>query len=549
MSSKKLLLKAKTGSSCKLELDLPTYSSLKQDYKNFVIDPVNISYGKLVVLENTKFIIEYGKHYALVGKNGIGKTSLLNAISNRQLAIPEKLDIIYVRQEEPESNRTILDVLLSSDEVLYVQNKKLHELEILIHNTDVDDDILDEYNNLSQKIGSDYDKSKSRAQKILYGLGFNIDDQYKMVNIFSGGWRMRISLAKALFMTPTLLILDEPTNHLDLNANIWLMEYLKTYPKTILLVSHDKFFIDEVCSTIIHIDNKKLNYYRGNTYDQFQKQFKLEQEKIKKEWLLFEKKIISMRKSKKSPSEIDTFINNSLVIKPEKDYVVKINFLEPNIIKGSYASLENITFSYADKIIFENLNLSVNAGSRMAIVGKNGVGKSTLLKLLVGELTTNKGDVFKSSSLKIGYYNQHFEESLPFDITPVEYLMNLNTDIDITLGHKYLSLFGLEPVNHLTKINDLSGGQKARVKFASFGVMRPHLLVLDEPSNHLDIVAMDSLITALNNFKGAIILVTHNFDMITRLNCELWTVNNNKLFKYPYNYTKYIQQIYNEFNI
>ncbi|XWV24844.1 ATP binding cassette sub family F [Tupanvirus deep ocean] len=522
-------------------------TNTNQDYKNFVIDPIDIAFGKLIILQNTRLVIQYGEHYGLVGKNGIGKTSLLNAIANKQLAIPDKLDIIYVKQEEPESDANVLETLLSSNEKLYVMNKRYNELEVIIsENPEVNDEILDEYETIGRQIGSDYEKSKALAQKILYGLGFDHENQSRKVSEFSGGWRMRISLAKALYMTPTLLILDEPTNHLDLHANIWLTEYLKSYPKTVLLVSHDKYFIDEVCTTIIHINNKKLNYYRGN-YDQFQKQCTQEEEKIKKDWLQFEKKIIAMRKAKKTPHEIEDFVKKAGVVKPDKNYIVKINFLQPSQIRTGYVSLENISFGYANgQNIFNNLNFTIGEGSRMAIVGKNGVGKSTFLKLIVGDLQPSCGEISKSPILKIGYYNQHFEESMPFDFDGVQYLMSLNNEIDLTLAHKYLSLFGLEPSYHSIKIGLLSGGQKARVKFASFGVTKPHLLVLDEPSNHLDIVAIESLINALNNFEGAIILVTHNFDIITRLNSELWVVENGKIDKYKYDYEEYIQKVYKE---
>jgi len=522
------------------------------DYKNFVIDSVNISFGKLVILENTALTIRYGQHYALLGKNGIGKTSLLNAIVSRTIPVPEKLDIIYVRQEEPESDLSVLDTLLAADEIMYANSKRLAELEekIMLENetTSMDDNILEEYNLLSQFVGSEHIKSKIRAKKILFGLGFTEEEQLRKVSVYSGGWRMRISLAKALFITPTMLILDEPTNHLDLYANIWLTEYLKTYPKTIIVVSHDKFFIDETCATIIHIHDKKLNYYHGD-YAQFQKQFAIEQQKKQKEWILFQKKIVSLRKSKKSPTEIEEFISLSKLTKPEKNYVVKINFLEPNIIKGNFVSMENITFGYDNNnTIFENLFLEINNGTRMAIVGKNGSGKTTLLKILLGDLKPTCGEIIRSSILRIGYYNQHFEESMSLNKNPVTYLMDLNPNIDITLAHKYLSMFGLEPCYHSTKISELSGGQKARAKFASFGVIKPHLLILDEPSNHLDMITIDSLINALNSYGGALILITHNFDIITRLNSELWIVENKKISKYSAGYEKYIQKVCNEYD-
>lgn len=515
------------------------------DFKNFAIEPLDIAFGKVIILENTKLVIKYKEHYGIIGKNGIGKTSLLSAIADKTVAVPERLDIIYVKQEEPVSEKTVIETLLSSDEKIYELNKKLITVEEMASQEDASEEVIDEFNKLSQQIGSEYAKSKARAQKILYGLGFSNKDQERMVHEFSGGWRMRISLAKALFMVPSLLLLDEPTNHLDLEANIWLTEYLKNYPKTILVVSHDKYFIDEVCTTIIYINNKKLNYYVGN-YDKFQKQIELDREKQQKDWEQFQKKIDSMKKTNKPQNEINEYTKKKSVPKPDKDYNVKINFLSPPVIKGQFISLIDITFGYENQpFIFRNLNLEINSTSRIAIVGKNGVGKSTLLKLINAEIKPISGGIIMSPNIRIGYYNQHFEESLPFDVSAVQYLMELNNEIDITTAHKFLSMFGLEPPYHKINIRQLSGGQKARVKLSSFGVIKPHLLMLDEPTNHLDIVAIASLINALNDFVGAIIVITHNFDVITSMNAELWLIENGDFYKYTDGYETYISSIMN----
>lgn len=534
----------------KTKIDVNSEPTTQTDYKSFVIDSIDVAFGKLVLLENTKLTIQYGEHYGLIGKNGIGKTALLNAIAQKTIPIPERLDIIYVRQEQEEScnsDTSILEILMSSNERLYELNKRYIELETQLQmDQDLELEIVDEFETLNNMIGSEQIKSKVLAQKILLGMGFSKEDQTKGVSYFSGGWRMRISLAKALFMTPTLLILDEPTNHLDLHANLWLTEYLKTYPKTVLVVSHDRYFIDEVCTVMIHINNKRLNYYRGN-YDQFQRQLTLEKEKHIKDWTKYEKRIISMRREKKSPAEITEYISTSKISRPEKDYTVKINFIEPTLISDNYITIEDLSFNYPDgPPILSDINLNIHANTRIAIVGPNGAGKSTFLKLLVKDLIPSTGQIITCPVLRIGYYSQHFIEQMPFDLNGVEYLASLNKDIDLTMTHKYLHLFGLESDMHKIKIGQLSGGQKARVKLASFGVTKPHLLILDEPTNHLDIVAIESLVNALNNFSGAIILVTHNYDVITRLNCELLVVNNGLMKKYNNTYQKYVNEIYND---
>ena len=288
-----------------------------RDYKNFIVDPVDIAFGANIILENTKLNVQYGEHYGLIGKNGIGKTSLLNAIMDKTLDIPEKLDIIYVKQEEAESDETVLNALLKADPVFYEKVQRLNELEELVSDETVSDAIVDEFNKLSEEVGSEGRKTEIRAQKILLGLGFNSMEQQKKIKEFSGGWRMRVSLAKALFMVPSLLILDEPTNHLDLHANLWLTSYLKTYPKTLILVSHDQYFIDEVCTVIMHIHNKKLIYHKGN-YDQFQKQLQAELDKNQKDWKLVEKKVDEMKKENKTMKDVNAFLKEKGVTRPEK---------------------------------------------------------------------------------------------------------------------------------------------------------------------------------------------------------------------------------------
>ena len=504
---------------------------------------MNISFGGNIIFEDTKLIIKYGEHYCLIGKNGVGKTTLLNAIAMRSINVPTKLDIVYVRQEEQSSNVTVIDSLVSTDSKLNIKHRRLIELDKLLESDEITDEQIEEHENLYKEIGNDGIIAKIKAQKILLGLGFSPDDITKEIADFSGGWRMRIALAKALFMTPTLLILDEPTNHLDLNANIWLSSYLKTYPKILLVVSHDQYFINEIGTTIIHIEHHKLNYYNGN-YDKFLKQYDLEKQKIIKDWKHAEKVINKMQNKKES----DEYIKKNNIIRPEKDYAVKIDFFEPNQLKGNILCLENVSFEYdnnhaKNKLLFKDTNLEIGANSRISIVGKNGVGKSTLLKLLIGELQPTKGTVIKNSILKIGYYNQHFEEGMDPHISGVDLLQNLNKDIDITTSHKFLSLFGLEPKYHNLPIGTLSGGQKARVKFASFGVMKPHILILDEPSNHLDINTLDSFIIALNKYSGAVIIVTHNFELITRINCELYVVDNGEIYCYDGEYDDYIDEI------
>ncbi|VBB17897.1 ATP binding cassette sub family F [Yasminevirus sp. GU-2018] len=561
------------GTSPKRELfsDDDSYGSDSGDYKNFVVNPINVSFGKNVVFDSTKLVVSDKQRYFLVGINGSGKTTLLNSIAKREIRIPNKTDIIYIKQYDVFSgddlNTTALQYLLESNKELTKNRARVSEINRILDGDDEDiaddkdydfDELMEELKTLSEGLDSDVVRSELSARKILHGLGFIEEDNEKLVKQFSGGWRMRLSLARALFMKPTLLLLDEPTNHLDLHTNLWLASYLKSYPKTIIAVSHDQYFIDEVATTIVHIRNKKLNYYRGN-YSKFLKQRDLEIEKEKKDWKQVEKEVESLKKKGTKTADVQEYIAKRGVQRPEKEYTVKLKFQEPTLLSGDLVKIDRVTFSYhtsdestSNKDISSlaysknPLEITITQGRRIAIVGKNGVGKSTLIKLITGDLTPKTGSVLKHQSLRIGYYNQHFEESLPNDVSGVEYLMSLNPDVDNMNSHKYLSMFGLESMHHSTLIGSLSGGQKARVKFASFAVMKPHLLLLDEPTNHLDITTIESLIGALTDFPGALILVTHNFDLITKIDCELWSMTKDSFNQYRGDYDNYVNEVIDE---
>ena len=465
----------------------------------------------LIVASDLK--INYGQKYGLIGKNGSGKSTLLSVISSKSIDIPKNLDVFLVSQEfNFDTNKTVYEIVAEAN---HKKNKLLKKLLEFENN-------YEEYQNIQQKLCAlDVTKDEAIIRKILSGLGFNREQQDHTFGSFSGGWKMRCVLARALWMQPHLLLLDEPTNHLDINAVIWLTDYLKNWKKSLIIVSHDIYFINQVCTKIIHIENNKLNYYNGN-YDTFVSTYKKHQVELQKQWdkILRRKKEMQNKSTKKEI--VDKFMKDNAHLEPLKPYVVKIKFYEIECnLKNPYVNLSNITFGY-DYPLFADLNLTINSNDKFIIVGKNGVGKSTLLQIITEKMKFT-GSIDKNPNLKIGYYHQHLTDTLPLDKTPIEFL-NLGDD-----AKKYLGQLGLTKDLFTKQISLLSGGQKARVVLAQINSMNPHLLLLDEPTNHLDMESLHALINAINTFDGAIILITHNLTVIEQINGTIYHLENAKL--------------------
>jgi len=391
---------------------------------------------------------------------------------------------------------------------------------------------------------------------------------------------MRISLARALFVQPTLLLLDEPTNHLDLRAVLWLEEYLGRWKKTLVVVSHDRDFLNSVCTDIIHLHDEKLHFYRGNL-DAFESGYEQKRKETNKKFEVYEKQLKAAKRSgsraqqekvkdrakfaanketAKSKGKGKTVDDDEEPVEAPKrwrDYSVEFHFPEPTELTPPLLQLIEVSFSYPGREDFRlsNVDVGIDMGTRVAIIGPNGAGKSTLLNLLAGDLQPSEGEVRRSQKLRIGRYSQHFVDLLTMEETPVQYLLRLHPEQEGFSKQEAvrakLGKFGLPSHNHLTPIAKLSGGQKSRVVFTSISMSKPHILLLDEPTNHLDMQSIDALGDALEEFTGGVVLVSHDSRLISRVcedeeKSETWVVEDGAVRKFPGTFEEYKEELQKE---
>ncbi|KAA3504755.1 MULTISPECIES: ABC-F family ATP-binding cassette domain-containing protein [Rhizobium/Agrobacterium group] len=487
--------------------------------------------GRLL-LDHASVALPAGVKVGLVGRNGAGKSTLFKVITgdfsaeSGSVSIPKQARIGQVAQEAPGTEESLISIVLSADK----------ERSALVAEAETATDPHRIAEIQMRLVDIDAHSAEARASSILAGLGFNHEAQLRPASSFSGGWRMRVALASVLFAEPDLLLLDEPTNYLDLEGTLWLEEYIRRYPHTVIIISHDRDLLNNAVNSIVHLDQKKLTFYRGG-YDQFERQkaendelqmkAKVKSDAARKHLQSFIDRFrAKATKARQAQSRIKALERMGTVAAVIEDHVQPIIFPEPEKQPASpIVAINGGAVGYEPgKPILKQLNLRIDNDDRIALLGSNGNGKSTFAKFISGRLAPQAGDLRIASGLKIGFFAQHQLDDLVPDETPVEHVRKLMPLAPEAQVRSRVAQMGLATEKMATAAKDLSGGEKARLLMGLAAFHAPNLLILDEPTNHLDIDSRRALIEALNDYNGAVILISHDRHLIEATVDRLWLV-------------------------
>ncbi|MCK5003881.1 MAG: ABC-F family ATP-binding cassette domain-containing protein [Candidatus Aminicenantes bacterium] len=523
---------------------------------------INYSIGDRDLLSNINLIINPGQRSALLGVNGSGKTTLLKIIygeleqESGNIMRPNDYKVGYLPQELTGSERgKIINSVKSGRKDILTLEKRLTDIRNSLDSSE------EEYNNIKiKKLGDaetefdsigGYDLER-KAKKILFGLGFTEEDLEKNVSELSGGWQMRVNLAKLLISEPDLLLLDEPTNHLDIKAIEWLEKFLINFRGSVLAVTHDRFFIDRVTNNIFELSGEKLGFYSGG-YDFFIKKKKADEElEIKKMKELLKKKehlerfinrfrykATKARQVKSREKEYEKLDDVELISAPE---FLKFNIKTSTSSYLDVMSAKEVCFKYKDDWVLNNLNLNITKGDRIALIGENGCGKTTLAKLISGELLPQKGEVIKGERTDIGFYAQHQAEVLDPDLSVFEAITSEVPETDQTVIRTVLGLFGFSGDDIRKKIGILSGGEKSRVSLSRILMTPQNFLIMDEPTNHLDSISRDALESALRNYEGTLLLISHDRYFLDKIVTRVIELKAGGIYNYDGNYSYFLSR-------
>ncbi|WCG82754.1 ABC transporter ATP-binding protein [Pectobacterium sp. A5351] len=503
-----------------------------------VFSSLQIRRGVRVLIDNATATVNPGQKVGLVGKNGCGKSTLLSLLKGEISAdggsatFPQNWSLAWVNQETPALDKPALDYVIDGD-------REFRQLEAALHTANEEND-----GNAIATLHGKLDAIQAwtiqaRASSLLNGLGFSQSQLQQPVSAFSGGWRMRLNLAQALICRSDLLLLDEPTNHLDLDAVIWLEKWLKNYTGTLVLISHDRDFLDPVVTKILHIEQQSLNEYTGN-YSSFERQratrlaqqqslYEHQQERVAHLQHYIDRFRAKATKAKQAQSRIKMLERMELIAPAHVDNPFRFSFRAPESLPNPLMKMEKVSAGYGDKLILESIKLNLVPGSRIGLLGHNGAGKSTLIKLLAGSLAPLKGEIGLAKGVKLGYFAQHQLEFLRADESPLQHLVRLAERETEQQLRDYLGGFGFQG-DKVTEITErFSGGEKARLVLALIVWQRPNLLLLDEPTNHLDLDMRQALTEALIDFEGALVVVSHDRHLIRSTTDDLYLVHDQKV--------------------
>ncbi|CAG0883790.1 unnamed protein product [Darwinula stevensoni] len=499
--------------------------------KDIRIEGFDIAYGDKVLMAGASLSLVFGRRYGFIGRNGLGKSTLLKMISSGQLKIPSHISVLHVEQEVEGDETIALESVLQCDTERAELLAREAQIQALINagESELSNELTEIYSRLEH---IEADKAPAKASCILHGLGFTSTMQKQKTKEFSGGWRMRLALARALFSKPDLLLLDEPTNMLDMKAIIWLENYLANWSTTLLVVSHDRNFLDFVPTDILHLHSQRLDAYRGN-YESF---MRAKIEKLKNQQREYE----AQQQLRAHVQEfIDRFRYNA---KRASLVQSKIKMLEKLIyfLQDQNAWLDEVSFAYMPgKSVFANVNLGATMESRICIVGENGAGKTTLLRLILGDLSPTGGVRNAHRNLRFGYFTQHHVDQLDLSFSPLQLIQSRFQGLPVEEYRRQLGRFGVTGDMALQQVSSLSGGQKSRLAFSLLSMARPNFLILDEPTNHLDIETIEALGNALNAFCGGVILVSHDERLIRMICKELWVCSGGKVWSLEGGFDEY----------
>ena len=513
------------------------------------INDISYSVEGRLLLENATAIIPAGHKVGVVGRNGTGKTTLFRLIRGElgleggSITLPRQAKIGGVAQEVPGNEVSLIDTVLAADLERANLLKESERATDAARISDIQTRLAD----------IDAWSAEARASSILRGLGFDSKKQQMPCSAFSGGWRMRVALAAVLFSQPDVLLLDEPTNYLDLEGALWLENYLLKYPHTVLIVSHDRGLLNRSVSTILHLEDKKLQLYGGG-YDTFAKtraarlaaaESEAKKQETRRAHLqsYVDRFRYKADKARQAQSRLKAIARLEPITRPQEAALRRFSFPTPEELSPPILRIENGTAGYGETTVLSRLDLRIDQDDRIALLGQNGQGKSTLAKLISGRLKPLAGQLVQSSKLRIGYFAQHQVDELYVDETPIDHVRRLRPSKTPAQLRAILGGFGIGAEQAETLVGRLSGGQKARLSLLLATIDAPHLLILDEPTNHLDIESREALVEALTAYSGAVILVSHDMHLLELVADRLWLVNNGRVTPYEEDLESYRKQL------